>query len=357
MKHLVIAAAGLLALSSTALQVKAQQVPVVATAAIAARSPEQLDQLLGPVALYPDPLIAQILPAATLPSQLVMASRYVQQGMSLEVIDQQPWDPSVKALTRYPDLLRWMDTNLAWTSDVGQTYTYQQVDVMNAIQRLRYQAMSMGNLQSTPQQTVYNNNGIVEVVPANPQIIYVPVYQPTVVYTQPARTGVHISFGLGVTIGGWLNHDLDWRDHRVVEWRRDNPRPSNWWYRQPNERQHVTVVNNTTVINNRNNGRDGGNWPTHREPAPAPVVHNPRVETRTVHTPQPPPNSRPTRQPQQAPRWAGNERNRDGHGGRPSASVGNVRSVANRVAPAQKQIISHPTAANGGHDRKPGRVS
>src|SRR3954468_4561905 len=178
MKRLVIAAAGLLALTSTALQVKAQQVPVVATAAIAARSPEQLDQLLGPVALYPDPLIAQILPAATLPSQIVMASRYVQQGMSLEVIDQQPWDPSVKALARYPDLLRWMDTNLAWTTDVGQTYTYQQVDVMNTIQRLRYQAMNLGNLQSTPQQTVYNDNGVIEVVPANPQVIYVPVYQP-----------------------------------------------------------------------------------------------------------------------------------------------------------------------------------
>src|SRR4051812_4776895 len=249
MRRIVIAAAGLLALATPALQLKAQFAPPVA-ATIITRSPEQLDQLLGPIALYPDPLIAQILPASTLTSQIVMADRYVQQGMSLEVIDQQPWDPSVKALARYPDLLRWMDTNLAWTTDVGQTYTYQQVDVMNAIQRLRYQAMNLGNLQSTPQQTVYNNNSIIEVVPANPQVIYVPVYQPTVVYTQPApRSGLNISFGLGVTIGGWLNHDLDWHDHRVVEWRRNNPRPNNWWYHQQNDRQHVTVVNNTTVIN------------------------------------------------------------------------------------------------------------
>jgi hypothetical protein len=218
--------------------------------------------------------------------------------------------------------------------------------------------MNLGNLQSTPQQTVYNDNGIIEVVPANPQVIYVPVYQPTVVYTRPApRTGLQISFGLGVPIGGWLNHDLDWRDHRVVEWRRNNPRPSNWWYRQPNERQHLTVVNNTTVINNRNNDRDRGSWPTHREPARVPVVHNTRVETRTVYTPQPPVYNRPDRQPQPVPRWSGNERDRDSHGGRPSASIGNVRPVANRVAPAQQQVISHPTAANVGHDRKPGHVS
>ncbi|MDB6034764.1 MAG: hypothetical protein JWM16_5102 [Verrucomicrobiales bacterium] len=309
MRRIVVLAAGLLALAIPALQVKSQVAQPIA-ASIAARSPEQLDQLLGPVALYPDPLIAQILPAATLPSQIVMADRYVQQGMSLDVIDQQPWDPSVKALARYPELLRWMDTNLAWTTDVGQAYTFQQADVMNAIQRLRYRAMSMGNLQSSPQQTVYNNNGVIEVVPANPQVIYVPVYQPQVVYTQPAsRPGVYVSFGLGVTIGSWLNHDVDWRDHRVVEWRRNNPRPNNWWYHQPNEREHVTVVNNTTVINNRND-RGRANWPTHREPAPAPVDHNPRVETRNVRTPQPPSYSRPTRQPQQAPHWSGDREGR-----------------------------------------------
>jgi hypothetical protein len=308
MRRIVILAAGLLALAGPALQLNAQLAPPVA-ATIITRSPEQLDQLLGPIALYPDPLIAQILPASTLTSQIVMADRYVQQGMSPEVIDQQPWDPSVKALARYPDLLRWMDTNLAWTTDVGQTYTYQQVDVMNAIQRLRYQAMNLGNLQSTPQQTVYNNNGIIEVIPANPQVIYVPVYQPQIVYTQPApRPGVFVSFGLGVTIGGWLNHDVDWRDHRVVEWRRNNPRPNNWWYHRPNDR--VTVVNNTTVINNRVE-RNRPNWPTHREPAPAPVIRNPHVEARDVHVPQPPPYSRPARQAQQPPHWSGG---RDGHG-------------------------------------------
>jgi hypothetical protein len=357
MKRIVIAAVGLMALAGPALRVQAQVAPPVATAVVAAKSPEQMEQLLGPVALYPDPLIAQILPAATLPSQVVQASRSVQQGMSLEVIDQQPWDPSVKALARYPDLLRWMDTNLAWTTDVGQTYIYQQVAVMNAIQRLRHQALAMGNLQSTPQQTVYSyENGIIEVVPANPQVLYMPMYQPAVVYRQPApRTGVHISFGLGVNIGGWLNHDLDWREHRVVEWRRNNPRPNNWWHRQAPERNHVTVVNNTTVINNRVNNNSRAHWPTHREPAPAPVVRNTRVETRTVQTSSRVTQSRPAQRPPSAPQWPSGSRGREDQGNRPWASVNNKRPVVNKVAPERKEALQHPTASN--RDRKPGRVS
>ena len=153
----------------------------------------ELDQMLGPIALYPDPLIAQILPAATLPSEIVLADRYVNGGGDPNLIDQQPWDPSVKALARYPTVLKWMDDNLAWTTALGQAFLYQQQDVMDSIQRLRAQAQALGNLQTTPQENVVTDNGTIEILPANPQVIYVPVYQPDVVYFQrPYGTPVHL---------------------------------------------------------------------------------------------------------------------------------------------------------------------
>ena len=100
----------------------------------------QLDQLLGPIALYPDPLIAQILPASTLPTQIVLADRYVSGGGDPNQIDQQPWDPSVQALARYPNVLKWMDDNLDWTTELGQAFLNQPQDVMDSIQRLRQSA-------------------------------------------------------------------------------------------------------------------------------------------------------------------------------------------------------------------------
>jgi len=206
------------------------------------RSAPELDQLLGPIALYPDPLIAQILPATTLPSQVVMADRYVQQGGNPNEIDYQPWDVSVKGLARYPTVLKFLDDNLPWTTELGQAFLYQPQDVMNSIQRLRAQALALGNLVSTPQATVMNDNGIIEIVPANPQVVYVPVYEPQVVYVQrPPRPGFFLSFGLGLGIGAWLNHDFDWRRHEIVEWHRDHPRPVDWWSR-PYSRRPETVV-------------------------------------------------------------------------------------------------------------------
>jgi hypothetical protein len=254
MKRIVLLTAGLLSVLSPALMSTAQVAAPVIAANVAPRSPQQLDALLGPIALYPDPLIAEILPAATLPEQVVQANRYMHEGLGLPAIDQQPWDPSVKALARYPELLQWMDTNLSWTTDVGQLFLYQQIDVMNSIQRLRGQAIALGNLQSTPQQTVCTDNGTIEIVPANPQVIYVPSYQPQVVYVQPApRPGIFVSFGIGVAAGSWLHHDLDWHDHAVISWGRNHPRPNDWWYRRPTDRGHVTIVNNrVTVVNNRN---------------------------------------------------------------------------------------------------------
>ena len=214
------------------------------------RSAADLDMMLAPIALYPDPLLAQLLPAATLPAQVVLADRYLREGGDLNLVAAQPWDDSLKALAMYPATLRMLDDNLAWTTDLGQAFLNQPADVMDSVQRLRAKAVALGNLLSTPQQTVVVNGGIIEIVPAAPQVIYVPVYQPEVVYVQPppAPGRFYISFGAGLAVGAWLNHDCDWHAHEVIVWHHDHPRPADWWYRPPTRRETPRVVN-TTIVN------------------------------------------------------------------------------------------------------------
>ncbi|MGB8367844.1 MAG: DUF3300 domain-containing protein [Limisphaerales bacterium] len=224
-------------LTGTAMSVRAQMAVPPPMAAYQPLSYQQLDQLLGPIALYPDPLIAQILPASTLPTQIVLADRYVSGGGDPNQIDRQPWDASVQALARYPNVLKWMDDNLNWTEAVGQAFLYQQQDVMDSIQRLRRSALNVGNLQSTPQQQVINYaGGYIEIVPTDPQVIYVPVYQPDQVYYQTCYGPPFITFGIGWPIGVWLNCDFDWWNHRIIVWGHDHPRPANWWHEPPLQR-------------------------------------------------------------------------------------------------------------------------
>jgi hypothetical protein len=176
-------------------------------------TPEQLDNLLAPIALYPDPLLAQVLLAATFPDQIDEAARFVQGNPDPGYIDSQPWDVSVKAVAHYPQVLQRMADQIDWTTSLGQAYVGQSSDVMTAVQRLRAQARSAGNLVTTPQQEVVYNAGYIEIWPAQPRFIYVPVYDPEVVYFR--RGGTFISFGRGFALGVWLNHDCDWRGHRV----------------------------------------------------------------------------------------------------------------------------------------------
>jgi hypothetical protein len=226
----------LFVLTGTAISMRAQTAvppPMTAYQPLAAA---QLDQLLGPIALYPDPLIAQILPASTLPTQIVLADRYITGGGDTNQIGQQPWDPSVQALARYPSVLKWMDDNLNWTTDLGQTFLNQQQDVMVSIQRLRTSASKVGNLQSTPQQQVITDGGNIEIVPADPQVIYVPVYQPDQVYYQTCYGPPFITFGIGFPIGLWLDYDFDWGNFNIIFWGHGHPRPSNWWHESSRQR-------------------------------------------------------------------------------------------------------------------------
>jgi hypothetical protein len=196
-------------------------------------SSDALDQLVRPIALYPDPLLAEIFAAATVPAQIVLADRYVNSGGDPNQIEAQPWDPSVHALAHYPTVLKWLDDNLPWTTEVGDAFLNQQEDVMASIQRLRLLAESQGNLPSTPQENVVTDSGTVEIVPADPEVIYVPVYPWNTIYYDP---GVFCSFGVGFPIGLWLTHDWDWRNHHLIVWGAGHSRPANWWSQPPRNR-------------------------------------------------------------------------------------------------------------------------
>ena len=206
--------------------------PVFATPQIVARlTAAQIDQLVEPIALYPDPLLAQILPASTYPQQVMLAAQWLayNPNPSQVMIDMQNWDPSVKALVHYPDVVANMSANPAWMQALGVAFLNQQADVMEAIQTLRARAVAAGTLRSTPQQQVIIENGVIWIEPVNPQIIYVPQYNPALVYApEPGYVaGTLVTFGLGFAIGDWLNNDCNWRNHWIsvgagwrTNWRR-----------------------------------------------------------------------------------------------------------------------------------------
>ena len=191
------------------------------------KSPEQLDSLVAPIALYPDPLLAQVLAASTYPLEVVQAQRWFKANPKLTGEDltkaaaKQPWDASVQALVAFPGALKLLDENVQWTTDLGNAFLDQQSGVMEAVQRMRKKAKDGGKLESTKEQKievkVIENKNIIEIKPADPQVIYVPSYNPTVVYGPPVYayppiyyppypTGAvvataAVSFGVGVMMG------------------------------------------------------------------------------------------------------------------------------------------------------------
>jgi hypothetical protein len=175
-------------------------------------TPDQLDNMLAPVALYPDPLLAQLLVAATYPDQIDEAARFVRADSNPNDIDGQSWDVSVKSIAHYSTVLNMMDDQLDWTTALGQAYINQSDDVMASVQRLRAEAQASGNLQSNADVEVANDNGNIEIWPEQPQYIYVPEYDPGLVYVGSGA----LSFGPGFPIGAWLDCDIDWGGHQVV---------------------------------------------------------------------------------------------------------------------------------------------
>ena len=153
-----------------------------------AYSQDELDQLLAPVALYPDDLLMQVLTAATYPLEVVEAARFVRgnPGLAGDALDQavadKNWDPSVQSLTAFPQVLAMMDERIEWTQRLGDAFLTDQARVMDTVQSLRGRAEAAGNLRSTPQQTVIDQSGAIMIAPVQPDVIYVPVYDPLYVY-------------------------------------------------------------------------------------------------------------------------------------------------------------------------------
>ena len=224
----------------------------------------QVEQLVAPIALYPDALVAQVLAASTYPSQVADADHWRQtQGYAspdqiAAGADVQNWDPGVKALTAFPQVLAQMDRNLQWTTDLGNAYYNQPQDVLEAIQVMRRRAQAAGNLQSTPQQAIYYDQGYIQLMPVNPQVVYVPTYNPWTVYGDQVSPypgfsllgavesffgSSPISYGLGVAMSafshtpwGWLAWGLNWLAQSVLFDHSDYYSHSNsvadWGFRQ-----------------------------------------------------------------------------------------------------------------------------
>src|SRR5437773_5096396 len=199
-------------------------------------SPDQLDSLVAPIALYPDPLLAQTLAASTYPLEIIQLEQWLQRNKNLkdkaltDAVEKQNWDPSVQAMAAFPDVLTRLASNVSWTTDLGNAFLAQQSDVMDAVQRMRAKAQGTGNLKTSGQQKVetktVESKSVVVIEQANPQVVYVPSPDPVVVYGAPPPVyayppvvyppawhyvaGAAISFGMGVAMGAMWSGGWGW---------------------------------------------------------------------------------------------------------------------------------------------------
>ena len=198
------------------------------------RTPEDLDKLVAPIALYPDALVALILPASTFTADVVLAARFLDQAEGEIEFDDQPWDDSVKSLARYPELVKWMDENLEWTRELGAAFVAQPTEVMNTVQKLRAKAQASGLLKDTPEQRIVVQEEKIHILPARTEYVYIPRYDPEILYVREYYSPRPlVEFSIGFAVGSWLFYDLDWHNHRVWMYRR----PPGWVYR-PDWRWH-----------------------------------------------------------------------------------------------------------------------
>src|SRR5467141_96615 len=245
---------------------------------------DQLDSLVAPIALYPDPLLAQVLAASTYPLELIQLQQWLAKNQALkdkslaDAVAKQPWDPSIQAMAALPEVVKRLADDIQWTTDLGNAFLAQQGDVMDAVQRMRKKADSNGNLKSTEQQRVetkvVENKSVIVIEPAKPEVVYVPSYDPVVVYGPPVypyppiyyppagyyAAGMAISFGLGVAMGAAWGGGWGWG----AGWGGNN---------------NININNNNNFVRNsninggnRNNiGNGNASWkhnPQHRGGAP-----------------------------------------------------------------------------------------
>ena len=249
---------------------------------------EKLDSLVAPIALYPDPLLAQTLAASTYPLEVIQLQQwmannsYLKDQALMDAVEKQPWDPSVQAMVIFPDVVKLLSDNIAWTTDLGNAFLAQQANVMEAVQRMRTTAQRNGNLSTTPEQTVQiqaveGGGQAIVIEPADPEMVYVPSYDPTVVYGNSAyayptlyyaspayyRAGGALAFGAGVALGAaWGGHwgyDCKWANGDI------NINYNNKYVSNSNRNKNVNYGNRPSQQ------PAGGTWqlnPQHRGGAP-----------------------------------------------------------------------------------------
>src|SRR6266480_2701042 len=241
--HGVIAIAGLAFVSSgsSAFAQQAESQVMTTTTSDTEQAPKipnnQLDSLVAPIALYPDPLLAQTLAASTYPLEIIQLQQWMDRNKNLQgqaLADagaKQPWDPSIQSLVEFPDVVQRMAGNIQWTTDLGNAFLAQQSDVMEAVQRMRAKAQGTGNLKTNAQQkvetqTIEGGQQAIVIEQANPDVVYVPSYDPQIVYGAPPSAypyypytypgyyaGMGLAFGTGLVLGGaWANNwgNCDW---------------------------------------------------------------------------------------------------------------------------------------------------
>ncbi len=239
---------------------------------------DQLDSLVAPIALYPDPLLAQVLAASTYPLEVIQLQQWLTKNKGLsdkalaDAVMKEDWDPSVQALAALPDVAKRLADDIKWTTDLGNAFLAQQSDVMDAVQRMRAKAKDTGNLKPSEQQKVetkvIENKSVIIIEQANPQVVYVPTYNPVVVYGPPVypyppiyypppgyyAAGMAISFGVGVAMGaawggGW-GYNSHWGGNNNITINNNNNYVNN---------SNRTNVNNRQNVNNVSGNRTGGN--------------------------------------------------------------------------------------------------
>jgi hypothetical protein len=314
-----------------------------------------LEQLLAPVALYPDALLAQVLTCATSPGQVTEMNAWLQQNKQLQgtelqdAAQQRGYDARFIALALFPDVMNQLASQIEWTTELGTAFLSDPQGVMNAVQSLRAQAQAAGNLKTTPQQVVATDNQggqqIIVIQPANPQVVYVPVYNPQVVYyPPPPGAAILVGFGLGIALGaamsnnyyygpyGWGAWGMGWHTHTVVvrggawvvppharyPYVRPIPVPYGAYRPRPYAYAPTTVNINRVTVNNP--GYAGGVTPRPKPYTPvqrpttlpaAPTSGRPapttgRPSTMPAQRPVPQPGSRPATLPANpAPAFAG----------------------------------------------------
>ena len=241
--------------------------------------PDQLDSLVAPIALYPDPLLAQTLAASTYPLEIVQLQQWLVKNKNLkdkalvDAVAKQPWDPSVQAMAALPDVVKRLADDIQWTTDLGNAFLAQQSDVMDAVQRMRKKAQDKGNLKTSEQQKVetkvVENKSVIVVEQADPQVVYVPSYNPVVVYGAPVyayppiyypppgyyAAGMAISFGVGVAMGAAWGVGWGWNDG----WGHNDVQINNYnnFNRNANVNRGTRNVNRTGTWNHNPQHRGG----------------------------------------------------------------------------------------------------